>query len=72
VTKSRVTSDERESTDFTALLVEAPAALDAIRHGSAGLRPGVDPLAEAKRLHDALEAAYQLGEQAIPGSRSRE
>jgi len=42
--------------DLTALIVETQAALDAIRHGSMGLRPAVDPLAEAKRLHDALEA----------------
>ena len=56
--------------DLMALLIEAQDALDAIRQGSAGLRPDVDPLAEAKRLHEALEAAYQLGEQAYPGSRT--
>jgi len=58
--------------DPTALLAEAHAALDAIRHLSMGLRPRVDPLAEAKRLHDAVEALYELDEQAFPGSRPRQ
>ena len=58
--------------DLTALLVEAQSALDAIRHGSTGLRCDVDPLQEAQRLADAWKAIYELAEQAYPGARTRE
>lgn len=64
------TEESIATDDLTALLWHAEDALRAIRHGSMGLQPDADPAAEAKRMHEALEAAYALGQQLFPQSRS--